>query len=226
MISNEVKERLLQKDWHVHCQTKQESDLLLQACDEAGLRWSEGEKATGYCPQESYPFDIGIRQSSYGLYFDEYDMFEKSSAENITDWFFNKIKNNDSKLIPQNEEQEHLVQMLLAKLQGISVEHWSFSDQKWVDSTNDTIITCNKYRLKQEIIPTPLPISRELWGYIDKQWKYAAMDKNKQIFFYEKRPTIYDFDWGDSSYVARSPFNINTDGINWETSLTERPEDV
>lgn len=225
MISNEVKERLLQKDWYVECKTEQEANLLLRACDDAGITCNSGHKATGFQPYIHYPADIGFCNEDNGIT-QAITYYKENEMENITDWFFNKIKNNDSKLTPQNEEQEHLVQMLLAKLQGISVEHWSFSAQKWVDSTNDTIITCNKYRLKQEIIPTPLPISRELWGYIDKQWKYAAMDKNKQIFFYEKRPTIYDFDWGGSSYVARSPFNINTDGINWETSLTERPEDI
>jgi len=31
MISNEVKERLLQKDWYVECKTEQEANLLLRA---------------------------------------------------------------------------------------------------------------------------------------------------------------------------------------------------
>lgn len=224
MISNEVKERLLQKDWYVHCQTKQKSDLLLQACDEAGLRWSEGEKATGYCPQESYPFDIGIRQGSCGLFFDKYDMFEKSSAENITDWFFNAIKNNDSKLTPQNAEQEHYVQILLAKMQRIPVECYFGSGDGWVDSTILYIDLGRKYRIKPTL--TPLPISRELWGYIDKKWQYAAMEQDGRIFFYHAKPIIDGDYWSAPANMSDSPLNINTDGINWETSLTERPEDV
>lgn len=39
MISNEVKERLLQKDWYVECKTEQDTDFVLQACDEAGVTW-------------------------------------------------------------------------------------------------------------------------------------------------------------------------------------------
>ena len=223
MVSNAVKERLLQKDWFVHCQTKQESDLLLQACDEAGLRWSEGEKATGYCPQESYPFDIGIRQSSYGLYFDEYDMFEKSSAENITGWFFNKIKNNDSKLIPQNAEQEHMVQILLAIMQKIPVEvniggEWRTSTILFPDMGYE-------YHIKPT--PTPIPVSRKTWKKINKEFRFIVMDKNEHFYHCKKAPKRQHEEWNLAEVEhIKSPLVFNSDGINWETSLTERPEDV
>ena len=226
MISNEVKERLLQKDWHVHCQTKQESDLLLQACDEAGLRWSEGEKATGYCPQESYPFDIGIRQSSYGLYFDEYDMFEKSSAENITDWFFNAIKNNDSKLTPQNADQEHWVQVLLAKMQGVPVEEYNDDNYFWHPSDSNCIFLNTEYRIAPQ--PAPL-ITREMWAMIASEWKWAAMDSDGEVYFYTDEPCISarGFSWNScGGDYCNSVLETNANSTNWRLSLTERPEEV
>ena len=101
-----------------------------------------------------------------------------------------------------------------------------FPTQKWVDSTNDTIITCNKYRLKQEPTLTPLPISRELWSYIDKKWQYAAMEQDGRIFFYHAKPIIEGDYWSASSNMSDCPLNINTDGIDWKLSLTEQPEGV
>ena len=228
MISNEVKERLLKKNWFVTSQNKQEASLVLQACDDAGITWADGEKATEWFPFEKYPLYIGFFNDENGITRSNYNIYEKCELENITDWFFNAIKNNDSKLTPQNAEQEHLVQMLLAKLQGIPVEFWNDFDQIWGDSSSDSISISVKYRLKPELILTPLPISRELWSYIDKQWKFAAMDKNKKIFFYEEKPYTYMSNcWVSSSDgYSKCPLNINTDGINWKLSLTERPEDI
>ena len=58
MISKEVKERLLQKDWYVECKTEQEANLLLRACDDAGITWNSGHKATEFQPYIHYPVDI------------------------------------------------------------------------------------------------------------------------------------------------------------------------
>ena len=131
---------------------------------------------------------------------------------------------NDSKLTPQNEEQEHYVQILLAKMQRIPVECYFGGGDGWVDSTILYIDLCRKYRIKPTL--TPLPISRELWGYIDKKWQYAAMEQDGRIFFYHAKPIIDGDYWRAPANMSDSPLNINTDGINWETSLTERPENV
>ena len=60
--------------------------------------------------------------------------------------------NNDGNLIPkltpQNAEQEHLVQMLLAKMQGIPIEYWSTVHYKWLDSKHDAITASAIYRIK------------------------------------------------------------------------------
>ena len=225
MISNAVKERLLQKNWYFKCQTKKDANLLLQACNDAGITWAQGgEKPTELYPYESYPFDIGFFEKDVGITHDYYNIYEKYELENITDWFFNAIQDTDGKLTPQNAEQEHYVQMLLAKMQGIPVEFWYDFDQIWDDSSSDSISISVKYRIKSK--PTPLPISREIWSHLDKRWQYAAMDEDGRIFFYNTKPTREFEDWSASSDMSDCPLNINAYGINWETSLTERPEDV
>lgn len=160
MFSNDVVVRLKQKNWYVTCRNKQEAILVLQACDVAGIRWLAGEKPTGWYPFKfkSHSFDIGFLKDDKGITTDCDNLYEIYEAENITDWFFKAIKgettiSNDSKLIPQNEEQEHLVQMLLAKLQGIPVEYWSTAHDKWLDSKHDAIIASVIYRIKPTFNP-------------------------------------------------------------------------
>jgi len=215
MISNAVKERLLKKNWSVTCQNKQESDLVLQACDYAGITWAEREKATEWRPFEAYPVDIGFFDLYKGITCNYDNVYEKYGMENITDWFST-----------QNAEQEHYVQILLAKMQGIPVEHYAECFNEWWNADNTTINITKKYRIKPEPAPTPLPISRDLWSYIDKKWQYAAMDEDGNIFFYQGKPNRNIDCWSSPSAIVDCPLNINTDGINWETSLTERPEDV
>ena len=154
MTNKEVIARLKQKNWYVKCQNKQDSRLVLQACDEAGITWVGGEKTTECYPKhfgmsyESYPFNIGFHNAYRGISVNKKNLYEECELENITDWFFNTIKNNDSKLIPQNEEQEHLVQILLAKMQGIPIEYWSTVHYKWLDSKHDAITASAIYRIK------------------------------------------------------------------------------
>lgn len=139
--------------------------------------------------------------------------------------------NNDGNLIPkltpQNAKQEDLVQILLAMMQKIPVE-CNFGDgDGWTDAG---ILYPNrnyKYRIKSKPITTPLPISRELWSYIDKRWRFIAIDKSGTMYLFLDKPTARDGLWLPVGGVySQCPLNINTDGINWETSLTERPEGV
>ena len=229
MINQQVIERLKLKDWYVTCQNKQESNLVLQACDDAGITWAGGEKATEWCPFETYPLDIGFYKDGKGITQDYYNLYEKEEVENITDWFFNVIKNNDGNLIPkltpQNAEQEHWVQIILARLQGVPIEYYSVIYHEWLGANCCSIdIDNTTYRIKPK--PTPLPISREAWSFIDKKWQYAAMDECGAICLYERKPTKSGRGWDTDFNVSDCPLNINTDGINWETSLTERPEGV
>lgn len=227
MVNEQVIERLRLKNWYVECKTKQDADLVLQACDEAEITRESGGKATEWCLFEIYPFNIGFFKDGNGITQDYYNIYEEHELENITDLFFNAIKNNDSKLTPQNAEQEHWVQIILARLKGIPLEAYSIQDRKWIDAGDDCSIFMDyEYRIKPEPIATPLPIPRELWNYIDKKWNYAVMDKDGRIFFYKTTPHRESIYWSASSNMSDCPLNINTDGIDWKLSLTERPKDV
>ena len=76
---------------------------------------------------------------------------------------------------------------------------------------------------------TPLPIT---WSMIDTKYDFAAMDKNRTVWFFQEKPTIYIFDaeietWrsaNNNSYTqAKGPvLYINTEGVVWYSSLTAR----
>ena len=226
MINQQLIERLKQKNWYVKCQNKQDARLVLQACDDAEITWAGGEKLTEWYPFKTYPFDIGFFKDGNGITQDYYNLYEKEEVENITDWFFNAIKNNDGNLIPkltpQSAEQEHLVQILLAMMQKIPVEvnisgEWELSVILFPTMNYE-------YRIKPK--PTPLPISREIWSHLDKIWKYATMDRDGLTFWHQEKPTQNHLGWGSVDYRSTYPLNFNSEGINWETSLTERPEGV
>ena len=221
MINEQVIERLKKGDWYVECKAEQDADLVLQACDEARIKWRDGDKATEYKPS-NYPVDIGFcgkdNRITHAIKY-----YKESKNENITDWFFNAIKNNDSKLIPQNAEQEHMVQILLAIMQKIPVEvniggEWRTSTILFPDMGYE-------YRIKPT--PTPIPVSRKTWKKINKEFRFIAMDKNKCFYHCKKAPKRFDGVWLLSEVEhIKSPLVFNSNGINWETSLTERPEDV
>lgn len=224
MISKEVKERLLQKDWYVECKTEQEANLLLRACDDAGITWNSGHKATEFQPYIHYPVDIVFCEEVNGITQD-IKYYKESEIENITDWFFNAIKNNDSKLTPQNAEQEHLVQILLAMMQNIPVECDFDDGDGWVDAAILYIDLDKKYRIKPT--PTPIPVSRKTWKKINKEFRFIVMDKNEHFYHCKKAPKRQHEEWNLAEVEhIKSPLVFNSDGINWETSLTERPEDV
>lgn len=225
MISNEIKERLLQKDWYVECKTEQEANLLLRACDDAGIIWNAGQKATEFKPYKHCSVDIGFREEDDGITQD-IKYYKESEIKNITGWFFNAIKNNDRKLTPQNAEQEHWVQIILARLQGIPLETYLPIGKKWTGAGDDCAIFMDyEYRIKSK--PTPIPVSRKIWKKINKEFPFLIMDKNEHFYHCKKAPKRFDGVWLLSEVEhIKSPLVFNSDGINWETSLTERPKDV
>ena len=127
------------------------------------------------------------------------------------------------KLTPQNTEQEHMVQILLAKMQGVEVEHFAYG--VWCHSPSNYFNFESTYRIKSH----GLPITREVWAMIDKKWKWAAKDEHGPIYFYTDKPCIFaqngcwrvnNGDW------LKSILAINANSIDWRKSLTRRPEGV
>ena len=98
MISNEIKERLLQKDWRVKCKTEHELALVLNACLDSGLHWVSGDKAS-FIPSsilEEMPVFIA-RDSIFdkqGICWGSFEVLltDNSDCEDITNWFFEELR--------------------------------------------------------------------------------------------------------------------------------------
>lgn len=126
-----------------------------------------------------------------------------------------------NKLTPQNAEQEHMIQILLAKMQGIDIEY--FQNEKWHNSSSGWLDLRFNYRIKSH----ELPITREAWGMIDEKWKWAAMDEDGEVWFYKEKPYNTGEGWHiDSWGYTLNILAIDTDDIDWRKSLTRRPEGV
>ena len=75
-----------------------------------------------------------------------------------------------------------------------------------------------------QMFPAPLDIP---WHLIAPEWTYAAMDGDMSVWFYTGEPCKHEIldQWMDTSgIVALCPLIINTEWIDWENSLTFRPE--
>lgn len=128
-----------------------------------------------------------------------------------------------NKLTPQDTEQEHMVQILLAKMQGIEVELYDRIGREWITSATRSVYVDTNYRIKSH----ELPITKEMWAMIDKKWEWAAKDSDGEVSFYKKEPFIIGHYWCPvSDDYALNVLTLNTDGIDWRKSLTRRPEGV
>lgn len=76
------------------------------------------------------------------------------------------------------------------------------------------------YRLIPNTTPLDIP-----WEFVNERFKYAAMDGGGTIWFFKEEPNKYDKFWDDGyPAVTAGPLKINTDGIQWDKSLTKRPD--
>lgn len=67
------------------------------------------------------------------------------------------------------------------------------------------------------------------WQVIAGNWKYAAMDKNLDVYLFENSPVWNKTYWVETSNNGRvsditEVFTLDTTGIIAEHSLTQRPE--
>lgn len=135
-----------------------------------------------------------------------------------------------NKLVPQNEQQEHLVQILLAKLQEVPVEFRSTvaRNPQWRRSDDNKYMSWanTDYRIIQKSLTLP----NEFWKYIDPKWHYIAMDRDGEFFMYDKKPDKNTIEgvWESSCYndLTQIDLNIDTTGYEWYETLIERPEGV
>lgn len=66
------------------------------------------------------------------------------------------------------------------------------------------------------------------WEIIKHKYKWVAMDSDGDLFVATCKPVLHaEFGWtGCGGIDALDALNIDTAGISWENSLTQRPEGV
>jgi len=66
------------------------------------------------------------------------------------------------------------------------------------------------------------------WKFIKPEFKWVAMDKDGEIYLHIDKPAFGSWNWVTNSGYCRidQKLNIDTTGVDWKTSLTERPDGV
>jgi hypothetical protein len=124
---------------------------------------------------------------------------------------------NEQKLQFRDMKPEDQLAIIKAKLTD-TCEVWN---GQWYPAFDDETVCLNSvYRTKPKQLVIP-------WEWVDKSIVGAAMDKYGDVYFYKSLPILdlhsgcYAGDW-----VYATAFNIDTNGVDWKTSYTPRPEDM
>lgn len=106
------------------------------------------------------------------------------------------------------------------------VDHWSENTSEFGESFEwrqhdwKSIRADGVYRTKPRKLIIP-------WEHIKPKFRWAAMDQDGEIFIYELKPHIGEISWswegGELTNIHKA-LNIDTSGIDWRESLTQRPE--
>lgn len=115
------------------------------------------------------------------------------------------------------EERSAVVE---AKISGIGVEFFCTGTKAWVESVGDAIAVSTAYRTKQRKLEIP-------WEHIKPEFKWAAMDEDGAVYIYNNKPIMGrdGWDWDEGALAGiNNVLNIDTSGIDWRESLTQRHE--
>lgn len=117
---------------------------------------------------------------------------------------------------------EEMIEVMQAFVDGKAIEFRPEGSDEWGDVPKPVWDwSCFEYRIKPKVIKKlVLP-----WDFIDKKYNYAAIDSGGDIYLYESEPLKNKYQWysgGENQGVGRE-IVIDTDGVDWEESLTERP---
>lgn len=94
-ISNNLKSRLLKKNWIVVCDTEEKFDILMEACDTAGITWNDYYPASSWKPELVdlfyciIHFDKQFDGITISLSIEEID----GDEEDISDMVFSELLN-------------------------------------------------------------------------------------------------------------------------------------
>lgn len=134
---------------------------------------------------------------------------------------------------PQNQYQEFMVQVLLAKKHDITV---------LTKETYDSLLTFTRPTYKEDYDFFIINLFKEykinevtnkieiykLWNYINKQYNYIAKDKDGAVHLFKSKPHIFSDCWVEDEHKNLSQFLINdiltidVSNVAWNESLSAR----
>lgn len=90
---------------------------------------------------------------------------------------------------------------------------------EWAHSMCDAVFAELIYRTRprQFVIP---------WEVIRPEYKWAAMDESGTVYLFGGKPKMFSDGFMADIACNTRALNIDTTGIDWRESLTERPEGV
>lgn len=94
-ISDNLKSRLLKKNWIVVCDTEEKFDILMEACDTAGITWNDCYPATSWKPRSGdlFYYIVNFEKEFTGITISL--ILEEDVEENISDMVFSELLNKD-----------------------------------------------------------------------------------------------------------------------------------
>lgn len=214
--------------WFVKCLNSSQMLKLLTVCEKIGFRWvGDGKLPTQYFPNVAscaeFPISIGVdaqynEENGFdtGICYSGDDFISESTKIEILDLtnsFFDVFQFST------------LLTDVLNNIDKDKILQIRDKNGEWFEPD------LTQYRLINK--QTPLNISQEIWDLINPIFKYAAMDDDGEIYFYEFEPdpdpewdenSIEGFYWNpiEGAYSA-SLFDIDTTNIIPSRSLTKRP---
>lgn len=87
----------------------------------------------------------------------------------------------------------------------------------WKETRTIHVLYAYRTRPRQLVIP---------WGVIKPEYKWAAMDENGLVHLFGDKPKMYGDGFVGEIVCNTRALNIDTAGIDWRESLTQRPEGV
>lgn len=124
-----------------------------------------------------------------------------------------------------SREDQHI---LLDAFLNRKVEFYSHNSETFINVNN----AISPASLHTEWIYRTKPIKRLAipWEHIKPEYRWAAMDRDGEVYIYDAQPTIckIEFFWGDNGSNYRAVdflSSIDIEGIDWRDSLVERPAD-
>lgn len=115
------------------------------------------------------------------------------------------------------EERGEIVE---ARIRGFA-EYYGEKAGVWFCCDGEYLRLSGIYRTKPRFLSIP-------WESINPRYNFAAIDRDGDLWLYTEKPDCFERAWESSDGMSDAAIilNIDTTGIDWRDSLTERPEGV